>query len=351
MESLAEFKNFKFFSLVERRHVMAMNALKKLRTIQSRFPEVEPSAAQICSRILGERKKNQESIWTLLHACALNGEDGKCFTLLRCGSEDLNKTNEFGETALHLACANPDIPDEDGYSPLHTLALQDETDKTEIFARLLLEYGANINSETNFNETPLHLAIYKGIESLVKVLLDSGASFTAFDVHGRTAIDISFENKDRYPTIYDIVAKHVIIHYCSGFRMNIHLFERVCNTETHQNFKRTCEEELHILKSTFAGESTVSFYDILVLPTRTVAKFILNPNIVSCVGNFYLEESVFRPILLKKYKEAIDRSYGIKLGILATREMFPFLPDVYIDELFQYLDIEDFNNLYKANFF
>ncbi|KAK9891333.1 hypothetical protein WA026_014576 [Henosepilachna vigintioctopunctata] len=163
-----------------------------------------------------------------------------------------------------------------------------------------MEYRANIHSESNFNETPLHLAINRGRKSLVKVLLDSVASFTAFDVHGRPPIDISIEEQDRYPTVYDLVAKHVIIHYCSGFRMNLQLFERVCNSETHRNFKRTCEEELQKLKSIFAGESTVSFCDILVLPTHTVAKYFFNANIDLSFRNFHMKESIFGPILLKK---------------------------------------------------
>ncbi|KAK9891332.1 hypothetical protein WA026_014575 [Henosepilachna vigintioctopunctata] len=301
----------------------------------------------------------------LLFACM--NADYECIETLLVFKPKINKQNKVLYTPLNLylsrtpenedilkklldAGANPDIPDEDGYSPLHTLALQDETDKTEIFARLLLEYRANVHTETNFKETPLHLALYRGRKSLLKVLLDSGASFTAFDVHGRTAIDISLQNKDRYPTIYDIVAKHVIIHYCTGFRKNLQLFERVCNSETHRNFKRSCEEELEKLKSIFAGESTVTFYDILVLPTHKVAKYFFNANIDLCIRNFDLEESIFGSILLKKYKEALDRCDGIKLGILATKEMFPFLPDLCIDKLLEYLDNEDFNNLNKAIF-
>ncbi|KAK9891329.1 hypothetical protein WA026_014572 [Henosepilachna vigintioctopunctata] len=117
-----------------------------------------------------------------------------------------NSTPEIKHILKKLldAGVNPDIPDKDGYAPLHTLTFQDETDKTEIFARLLLKYRANIHSQSNLNETPLHLAIYRGRKSLVKVLLDSGASFTAFDVHGRTPIDISLEIKNQYPTIYHL---------------------------------------------------------------------------------------------------------------------------------------------------
>ncbi|KAK9891328.1 hypothetical protein WA026_014571 [Henosepilachna vigintioctopunctata] len=160
-----------------------------------------------------------------------------------------------------------------------------------------------------------------------------------------------FRIKIRYPTIYDLVAKHVIIQYCTGFRMNLQLFEKVCNSETHRNFKRSCEEELQNLKSTFAGESTVSFYEILLLPTHTVAKYFFNSNIVVSFRHFHMKESIFGPILLKKYEEEMERSDGIKLGILASKEMFPLLPDLCVDKLLEYLDIEDFNNLYRATFF
>ncbi|KAK9891334.1 hypothetical protein WA026_014577 [Henosepilachna vigintioctopunctata] len=387
---------------VQRRDIMAKNEMKKLRAHQQRLHEVYASAGDLDCRILGESEHTNQPIGTFLHACAFRGDHEKCFELLRRDSKDLNKKNEFGETPLHLACmtanyrciktllyfetktniqsdllytplnlyfsntpenedilknlldagANPDIPDKDGYSPLHTLAFQDETDKTEIFARLLLKYRANIDSQSNLNETPLHLAISRGRKRLVKVLLDSGATFTAFDVHGRTAIDISFHYEILYPTIYDLVAKHVIIQYCLGFRrMNLQLFQKVCNSETHRNFKRSSEEELQELKSTFAGESTVSFYEILLLSTHTVAKYFFNASIVVSFRKFYMEEYIFGPILLKKYEKAMERSDRIKLGILASKEMFPFLPDLCVDKLFEYLDIEDFNNLYKATFF
>ncbi|KAK9892054.1 hypothetical protein WA026_018253 [Henosepilachna vigintioctopunctata] len=63
------------------------------------------------------------------------------------------------EADPQLKGANPNIADADGHSPLHTLASQPETDKTRIFALLLVEYKANVNSTNNFEETPLYMAI------------------------------------------------------------------------------------------------------------------------------------------------------------------------------------------------
>ena len=46
-------------------------------------------------------------------------------------------------------------------------------------AKLLLEYGANINTHSNeFKESALTLACYKGHLEMVKFLLDAGESVT-----------------------------------------------------------------------------------------------------------------------------------------------------------------------------
>ena len=95
----------------------------------------------------------------------------------------INKKNKFGNTALLLAVeknnpdtvetllsagANPNIANNDGFTPLHQAILQEKpSEKTITIVQLLMEYGANptievasqlISGKKRTNKSPLELA-------------------------------------------------------------------------------------------------------------------------------------------------------------------------------------------------
>ncbi|KAK9892057.1 hypothetical protein WA026_018256 [Henosepilachna vigintioctopunctata] len=249
------------------------------------------------------------------------------------------------------AGANPNIADAYGYSSLHTLALQPETDKTRIFARLLVEYKANVNSLNIFKETPLNMAIDKGNEGLVDILLESGASINFPDMSGRTQMEIALAKRSRHPRVFKTMSKHLIIRYYCGFPVNLRHLKEVLNSKTCRTFKKRCEEELQQLESRRAGDSTVTFYDILVSSTHEAARFLFNINILVSLQEFDKGESIFGSLLMKKFKEALERFHGLQIGIVAVRKIFPFLPVTCIDKLVEYLDIDDFFNLHECSSF
>ncbi|KAK9892055.1 hypothetical protein WA026_018254 [Henosepilachna vigintioctopunctata] len=278
----------------------------------------------------------------------MNMQNQMLFTPLNLFLSRIPPQNEAILRKLLEAGANPDIPDADGYSPLHTLAIQIETDKTRIFARILVKHKANVNSTNNFKETPLHIAIYEGNESMVDILLESGASINFPDMFGTTPMDIAVAKKSRFPRVFETISKHLILRFNCGFSVNLSHVKEVLNSETCRTFNKRCEEEIQQLESTLAGDSIVTFYDILVSSTHEVARFLFNINIFVSLQEFDKGESIFGPLLMKKFNEALERFQGLQIGIVAARKIFPFLPDICIDKLVEYLDVDDFFNLHEC---
>ena len=96
----------------------------------------------------------------------------------------INLQNNKGWTALKLAArrnlercvevlldngADPDILDEEEFSPLHNAVT------FPAIVKLLLTKAKNINCQNNIGETPLHLASERGVTESAKTLLEYGA--------------------------------------------------------------------------------------------------------------------------------------------------------------------------------
>ena len=60
-------------------------------------------------------------------------------------------------------------------------------------AQLLLEKGADVNTENRYRETALHLTARYGLEAVAQLLLENGADANAKDNWNRTAADVAAE--------------------------------------------------------------------------------------------------------------------------------------------------------------
>ncbi|XP_077562258.1 B-cell lymphoma 3 protein homolog [Haemaphysalis longicornis] len=146
---------------------------------------------------------------TPLHLALIVGNQPAVEVLLREGASVLLRDRN-GNTALHLALKYPslpclrlvlshhlaskvvDVPDFDGYSPLHLAVL---LNKPEVVS-LLIKASCDVNvPDGRSGRTPLYHAIALQREHLVKQLVAHGASIDAQDYAGHSCLALAKEAK------------------------------------------------------------------------------------------------------------------------------------------------------------
>jgi len=112
-------------------------------------------------------------------------------TLLAAGA-DLTLTSDDGTTPLMVAAGlgrctfNPNI-NRGGRSP-----------SAEAAVTVLLDSGADIDAVNEGDFTALHGAAYRGLNEVIKILVDRGANINARDYRGRTAFRIAEGSKQSF---------------------------------------------------------------------------------------------------------------------------------------------------------
>ncbi|TET06575.1 hypothetical protein E3J79_01365, partial [Candidatus Dependentiae bacterium] len=92
------------------------------------------------------------AVWTPLHQAVKDSNLEQVQKLFAAGVDDVNVADDYGYTPLHLAVIK-------GHEPI---------------IELLLEKGANVNVVNQFCYTPLHLAVIKGNHTIVTLLFVKG---------------------------------------------------------------------------------------------------------------------------------------------------------------------------------
>ncbi|CAG9536662.1 unnamed protein product [Cercopithifilaria johnstoni] len=87
---------------------------------------------------------------------------------------------------LLLEGANPNSHNEDGLTPLHQCAI----DNNEQILQLLLRHGADVNAQDTEQWTPLHAAACCAYIDIVRLLIDNGADLLAVNADGNMPYDI-----------------------------------------------------------------------------------------------------------------------------------------------------------------
>jgi ankyrin repeat protein len=66
-------------------------------------------------------------------------------------------------------------------------------------AKILLEYGANLNAQNNDGETALHSGCQGGYQEVVQILLNKHADRNILDNNGKTPLDLAKKKLNQDP--------------------------------------------------------------------------------------------------------------------------------------------------------
>ena len=165
--------------------------------------------------------------WTPLHLAALNGYVEVC-RLLIDREADINAMTISNWTPLHHAAfrghvkvcrllidrgASVHAIDDEGLTPLHYAAWWGQAD----VCRLLIQAGANVNSvDRNGGWTPLHQAAYSGHAEVCRLLIEQGANVNAITLNNETPLDLAIGihavGVFAYFYVHGVVNFHVVDH-------------------------------------------------------------------------------------------------------------------------------------------
>ena len=109
-----------------------------------------------------------------------------------------------------------------GNTPLHLAAIFGQLDAE----KLLIQAGANLNSQNNMGGTPLHMACYFCRPAIVELLLQSGADLKQVDSHGMTPLatvktELNAESRAVYEHVFGSAGLKCDLNEISRARLQI----------------------------------------------------------------------------------------------------------------------------------
>uniref|UniRef100_A0A8D9A4M9 Ankyrin repeat protein RF_0381 n=1 Tax=Cacopsylla melanoneura TaxID=428564 RepID=A0A8D9A4M9_9HEMI len=308
--------------------------------------------------------------------------------------------------------ADPNFADENGRTVLHDIANSTSITnaKTRSILMSLLKFGGNIHSRDNEGRTPLHIACLLWITEKIQFLIEHGANVDCKDNNGGSAIQVSLRADGRlanstgnlyntmsetdcntfdlmlncsYNNIQDLIKTTELLmseqnslnynrsrmrctlvkHFSKLRELGFHddeddiqfqrMFKQLTNTIDQRElttFVSRCSVEVQIMKVESIGDTKISYYDFLRKTCHRVALCLKNESL--CTG---LELSQFRTsfpsyatMVENKFKQGQMRLNLLKEVNLKRQYLFPELTFDCVQELLEYLDIEDFHTLVRV---
>jgi len=236
-------------------------------------------------KVIGPKRKSRmigSSGWTGLLLASVSGNLDCIKYLVKDGAK-INEVTADGHSALNIATINGhvdvvryflelkvNIDHQDSieeWSPLHAASSRGFTE----IARMLIDAGADIESEDRTDWTPLHHACRYGYSSIVKLLIDKGAKLdkTINDENEETAlhlaakfghidvvqvllsktINVNIEDKlERTPLHLAVISNHSqIVQSLLGRKAKINVKDNKGNTPLHYAVRANSESIAEML--------------------------------------------------------------------------------------------------------
>ncbi|XP_045466946.1 ankyrin-2-like [Harmonia axyridis] len=354
-------------------YVLEMGADVNARTENKRFTPLHVATTQA----------DPEVIDILLdHGADINARNGHGETPLHMGfpfgnrkvlshlinrGTDLNARDKFHKTALHqflhrwAGCveicelllkngADPMATDDAGNTALHSLALSCRLSKlypSIALTRMLVEAGVDINAQNREGQTPMHVAITKGMDrSYMLCLLRSGADIVLPDIHGFTVLQYYLLMNSK--SGLELLRYYALEERKGKFQFTEDMLNQIEKNEKYQTFLLTCTSELSTLASMSVGnESSFTLLDFLIAPISIAARFSQNEEFAKLLDKINSSNfPCYSHVLAEKYRKGCRRGKAETIGFEFLNQIFDgVLNAVCIKAILDYIPTQDLERL------
>lgn len=191
--------------------------LQKCVTLTNKYPKINNYLVEYLAKNSDDVNKLNKKGWSALHVASRNSNttsSDKTVEILVNAGADLNIKNNFGFTPLHCAVlfsktdstdktvkllidagADLSIKNNNGYTVLHLAALNSKTTSTEEIVKILINMSTiktYLNAQNKFGFTALHCAVRNSrttsSDETVKMLINAGADLNIQSYDGSTPL-------------------------------------------------------------------------------------------------------------------------------------------------------------------
>lgn len=180
-----------------------------------------------------------------------------------------------------------------------------------------------------------------------RLLMDAGVDINAVNGENFSVLEcINQQQNDSWREVGEnscvgIVKKHLVKLDVIDHHLIQQNLSAISGSEL-DNFRRDCLKEIQVLRRTRIDGTNLTYYCVLFKSERTLAVF--SKNIDQSVNNYYdlvRRLPIYGGIIYFRLKQVLKRCRLLKAAEKTIFEIFTFLPDTFVREIFLYLSNED----------